>query len=117
VQSLPTSIPNFQGVKSGAEIAISHDGRFVYVEDRGENSIVVYGISPDSGELSLVQRISSGGDKPWGFSIDASGKWLLVANQRSGKVNVFSVDTASGMVTDTGKSAAVASPSSVAFVK
>lgn len=82
------SIPNFQGVKSGAEIAVSHDGRFVYVED-----------------------------KPWGFGIDASGKWLLVANQRSGKVNVFSVDTASGMVTDTGKSAAVASPSSVAFVK
>ncbi|CAD6557575.1 6-phosphogluconolactonase [Paraburkholderia metrosideri] len=117
VQSLPTSTQNFRGVKSGAEIAVSHDGRFVYVEDRGENSIVVYRIRPDSGELSLVQRISSGGDKPWGFGIDASGKWLLVANQRSGKVNVFSVDTASGMVTDTGKSAAVASPSSVAFVK
>ncbi|MGF6571938.1 6-phosphogluconolactonase [Paraburkholderia sp. GAS333] len=117
VQSLPTSTQNFQGVKSGAEIAVSHDGRFAYVEDRGENSIVVYRISPESGELSLLQRISSGGDKPWGFGIDASGKWLVVANQRSGKVNVFSVDTASGMVSDTGKSAAVTSPTSVAFVK
>jgi 6-phosphogluconolactonase len=117
VQSLPISSQNFQGVKSGAEIAVSHDGRFVYVEDRGENAIVVYRISPDSGELSLVQRISSGGDKPWGFGIDASGKWLLVANQRSGKVNVFSIDTVSGMVTDTGKPAAVTSPTSVAFVK
>jgi 6-phosphogluconolactonase len=117
VQSLPISTASFQGVKSGAELAVSHDGRFVYVEDRGENAIVVYRISPDSGELSLVQRISSGGDKPWGFGIDASGKWLLVANQRSGKVTVFSIDTTSGMVSDTGKSAAVASPTSVAFVK
>ena len=104
-------------MKSGAEIAVSHDGRFVYAEDRGENSIVVYRISPESGELSFIQRIASGGDKPWGFAIDGSGKWLLVANQRSDKVNVFGIDTASGIVSDTGKSAAVSSPSSVAFVK
>lgn len=117
VQSLPISTQDLQGVKSGAEIAVSHDGRFVYVEDRGENSLVVYRISHDSGELSLVQRISSGGDKPWGFGIDASGNWLLVANQRSGKVNVFSVDTVSGRVSNTGQSAAVSSPTSIAFVK
>lgn len=117
VQSLSISTQNFQGVKSGAEIAVSHDGRFVYVEDRGENSLVVYRISHDSGELSLVQRISSGGDKPWGFGIDASGKWLLVANQRSDKVNVFSIDTATGMVSNTGQAAQISSPASIAFVK
>ncbi|MFM0636348.1 lactonase family protein [Paraburkholderia metrosideri] len=117
VQSVPTSSQNFQGVKGGAEVAVSHDGRFVYVEDRGENALVVYRISSDSGELSLVQRTSSGGERPWGFAIDPSGKWMLVANQRSGKVNVFSIDPTSGMVSDTGQSVGVPTPVSIAFVK
>jgi 6-phosphogluconolactonase len=117
VQTLPTSSPEFTGAKSGAELAISHDGRFVYVEDRGENAMVVYRVNPQTGELSLLQRIASGGDKPWGFEIDSSGKWLLVANQRSGKVNVFSIDPATGQMTNTGQSADISAPTSVAFVK
>ncbi|WP_233856032.1 lactonase family protein [Paraburkholderia sp. HD33-4] len=117
VQSLPIGTDGFDGVKSGAEIAPGRDGRFVYVENRGENSLVVYRVNADTGELSLVQRIASGGDKPWGFGIDGSGRWLLVANQRSGKVSVFSIDAASGRLTDTGQSADVTDPSSVAFVR
>ena len=117
VQTVPTSSPEFQGAKSAAELAVSHDGRFVYVEDRGENALVVYRVNPDSGELSVIQRISSGGEKPWGFEIDSSGKWMLVANQRSGKINVFSIDPASGKLADIGQSADVSSPTSVAFVK
>jgi 6-phosphogluconolactonase len=117
VQSVPTTSPEFQGAKSGAELAISRDGRFVYVENRGENALVVYSISPESGELSLVERTSAGGEKPWGFGIDPSGKWLLVANQQSGTVNAFSIDSVSGMVSNSGQSVDEPSPVSVAFVK
>ncbi|CAG4922632.1 6-phosphogluconolactonase [Paraburkholderia saeva] len=117
VQSLPTSSPEFKGIKSGAEVAVSPDGRFVYVEDRGENSLVVYRVNSNSGELSLVQRTPSGGDRPWGFEIDSSGKWMVVANQRSGKVNVFSIDPSSGTIADTGQSVDILSPVSIAFVK
>ncbi|OLL31565.1 6-phosphogluconolactonase [Burkholderia sp. SRS-W-2-2016] len=117
VQSLPISSDGFAGVKSGAEIALSHDGRFVYVENRGENSLVVYRVNPHTGELSLLQRVSSGGEKPWGFGIDATGKWLLVANQRSGKVTVFGIDTESGTLSDTGQAAELADPTSIAFVQ
>ncbi|WP_144139633.1 lactonase family protein [Paraburkholderia sp. BCC1884] len=117
VQALPTSSETFQGAKSGAELALSRDGRFVYVEDRGENALVVYRVNVRSGELSPIQRTSSGGEKPWGFAIDSSGKWLLVANQRSGTVNVFSIDPVTGKVADAGQSADIASPTSIAFVK
>jgi 6-phosphogluconolactonase len=117
VQSLPISSPEFAGAKSGAELAVSHDGRFVYVEDRGGNALVVYSVNADSGALSLVQRTSAGGQKPWGFAIDPSGNWLLVANQQSGTVNAFRVDPVSGMVSDSGQSADVPTAVSVAFVK
>ncbi len=116
VQSLPISSPEFQGVKSGSEVAVSHDGRFVYVGNRSENSIIVYRVNADSGALSLVQRTSSGSEGPWSFAIHPSGKWLLVANERSNKVNVLSIDPSSGTVADTGQSVDSPAPVSVTFV-
>jgi 6-phosphogluconolactonase len=117
VQSLQTSSPEFTGPKSGAEIAVSADGRFVYAEDRGEGTLVVYSVNAESGELTLVQRAPTGGEVAWGFAIHPSGKWLLVAHQRSGKVNVFSVDPASGKVADTGHAVDTPTPVSLTFVK
>lgn len=117
VQSLAISTPEFQGGKSGAGLAVSGDGRFVYVEDRGENTLLVYRVNPGSGELTLVQRISSGGERPWSFTIHASGKWMLVANQRSGTVNVFGIDAASGTLSDTGHAVAIPTPVSLTWLK
>ena len=115
VQAVSSSA--FEGVRSGAELAVSRDGRFVYVADRGENTMVVYRVAAASGELSLVQRVPSGGERPWHFAIHDSGKWMLVANQRSGRINVFAVDPASGKLTDTGHAADVPSPVSLTFVE
>jgi len=116
VQTVSLSTPQFKGVKSGAEIDMSADGRFVYAEDRGENMLVVYRVDPASGELSELQRIACGGEKPWGMALDPSGRWLFVANQHSGNVAVFSVDPASGKLAATGATAQVPTAVSVAFV-
>ncbi len=114
VQSLAISSAGYPGARSGAEIALSRDGRFAYVEDRGEGTLVVYRVDAGSGELALQQRVPSGGDKPWALAIDPSGRWMLVVN--AAKVSLFSVDPASGSLSDTGQSIAVATPLSVAFV-
>jgi 6-phosphogluconolactonase len=117
VQTLSTSSAEFAGARSGAEVAVSGDGRFVYVVDRGEGTLVVYETHADTGELKLVQRIPTGGQTPWGFAIHATGKWLLIAHQRSGNVSVFSVDPATGKATDTGQSVATPTPVSITFIK
>jgi 6-phosphogluconolactonase len=117
VQSIAVSSVDFQGVKSGAEIAVSHDGRFVYVENRGENQLIVYRVDAGTGALSELQRTSAGGDKPWSFTIDASGKWMLVANQKSGQVSVFSIDPSTGKLTDTQHSIDITTPVSIAFIR
>lgn len=117
VQTLQTCSAAFEGVKSGAEVAVSHDGRFVYVENRGENTLVVYRVDAGTGKLSLVQRTASGGERPWGFAIHPSGRWMLVANQRSGRVNVFRIDPATGELSDTGESVDLPAPVSLTFVR
>ena len=114
VQSLSIDSEPHKGAKSGAEIAVGRDGRFVYVADRGENTLVVYRADAGAGELSLSQRVPSGGDKPWGFAIDPSGRWMLVAN--AAKVSLFKIDPAGGALSDTGQSVDSATPLSIAFM-
>jgi 6-phosphogluconolactonase len=114
VQLLSISSEQYKGAKSGAEIVVSRDGRFVYVEDRGENTVVAYRANAETGELSLLQRVPSGGDKPWGFAIDPSGRWMLVAN--AAKVSLFAIDAITGTLSDTGKSVDSATPLSIAFM-
>jgi 6-phosphogluconolactonase len=116
VQTLVTSSAEFTGTRSGAEIVRSPDGRFIYVEDRGERTLVTYRVNPANGELSFVQRIASGGEMPWSMAIHPSGRWLLVAHQRSGTVNVFSIDPASGLLTNTGIAAEAPTAVSITFV-
>lgn len=116
LQTLATSSAIFDGTRSGAEILRSPDGRFVYVEDRGERTLVTYRVNAANGELSFVQRIPTGGEVPWGMAIHPSGKWLLVAHQRSSSVNVFSIDRASGLLADTGISVEAPSAVNLTFV-
>jgi 6-phosphogluconolactonase len=76
-------------------------GHVIYVANRGhmpipqrngtkvvdrelhENSIVVYAIDPQSGLLTMLQRIGSGGWCPRTFGIDPTGRMLIVANGES----------------------------------
>jgi 6-phosphogluconolactonase len=117
LQTTPITSATFSGVKSGAEMAFGRDRRFLYVENRAENALMVYRVDAATGQVALVQRASSGGEKPWGFGIDASGQWMLVANQHSGDVHLFHIDTATGTLADTGQSVAVQDPTSIAFVQ
>ena len=114
-QMLSTNSPGFKGKPAASEITESRDGRFVYVSNRGEFSLVVYAANRETGELSFVQRLSAGGD-PWSFALHRNGRWLLVANQDVNKVSVFAVDPASGRLTDTGRSITTKTPVSLSFV-
>jgi 6-phosphogluconolactonase len=109
-QSLAIDSPGFTGTKSGAELAISRDGRFVYASSRGENTLVVYAVERRTGLLTLQQRIPSGGLKPWSFTVHPGGRWLFVANEASSTLDVFAVDLRSGLLTGTGNSLAIPNP-------
>lgn len=116
-QTLAVSTPEFSGAKSTSEIALSGDGRFLYVGNRGENLLTVYRIDPATGALQLAQRLPSGGEGLWHFDLHASGRWLLVANYRSNRINQFAVDVQTGQLSDTGRSVESPAPVSVTFFK
>jgi len=74
--------------QTAASIHVSPNGKFVYVANRaanvtGENSIAVFAIDQQTGEPTLIQSIPTQGFEPRTFSIDSSGKILIVANQNA----------------------------------
>lgn len=80
---------DFSGESYCADIHFSPDGQFLYGSNRGEQTIVIFGVDELSGALSLVGRESVRGDWPRNFTIDPTGKFLLVANQKSSNIVVF----------------------------
>jgi 6-phosphogluconolactonase len=116
VRKFSTFASDYAGQKSGGEIGLSPDGRFLYSTNRNENTVSVYRVDPATGDLSEIQRLDAGGKQPWAFSFDRTGKWLLVANQASDTVAVFGRDPGTGKLTATSNKAIIPSPSSVAFL-
>jgi 6-phosphogluconolactonase len=80
-----------------AEIAVSADGRFVYVSNRGPNTVGVFAVSADGCRLTRIAAPSCGGDWPRHLALDTTGRWLYVANQRSGTVTWLPVDARTGV--------------------
>jgi 6-phosphogluconolactonase len=94
VKTIADSFP--AGKNTAAELAVSPDGNFLYASNRGEDSLVVFSISPKGGRLGLVQRISCGGKTPRHFTLDPTAQWLLCGNQDSANVAVFHRDGVTG---------------------
>ncbi|OMF23481.1 hypothetical protein BK133_24125 [Paenibacillus sp. FSL H8-0548] len=107
ISALPAG---FDGYNDAADIHLGPSGRYLYSSNRGHNSIAVFAVDQQSGELELVQHIDCGGEQPRNFVITQDGGYLLVANQKSGTVVVFAVDPESGRLTKTASSLEVPSP-------
>jgi 6-phosphogluconolactonase len=79
------------------EILVSADGRFVYVTNRGADTIAVFAVSDGGATLSLVATPSCGGAWPRHLAIDATGTWMYAVNQTSGDVTWFRLDATTGI--------------------
>jgi 6-phosphogluconolactonase len=114
VQTLSTLRESFKGKSYCADIHLSRDGKFLYGSNRGENTIVTFRVGTD-GKLTLAGHTSCGGDWPRNFVIDPSGKYILVGNQNSGNISMFSIDEKSGLPLIPSKDYKIASPVCLKF--
>lgn len=109
-----TTLPHDVAGNSTAEIRVHPTGQFVYVSNRGHNSVALFKVKED-GTLTPQGHFSTEGKTPRNFNL--FGKYLLAANQDSDDVFVFSIDETSGKLSPTGSSIKVSMPVCVLFVK
>jgi 6-phosphogluconolactonase (cycloisomerase 2 family) len=96
-QVVATVGPHAPAANYPGEIQVAADGRFVYVSNRGENSIATFSVGED-GTLTLLGHTPTGGDWPRHFTLDAAEEWVYVSNQRSGTVTWLPLDKTTGAV-------------------
>jgi 6-phosphogluconolactonase len=90
-QSISTLPQGTTVFNTAAAIKMSADGQFLYVSNRGHNSIAVYKVHPE-GVLDFLDAVPSGGKTPRDFTIDPTGRFLLVCHQDSDNLVVFQID-------------------------
>lgn len=85
-------------------IALDQQQRCLYAvnEDAPMGGVSAYSIDRQTGRLTQISAVSSGGSAPCHLSIHPSGRHLLVANYLSGNVAVLSIkaDGSLGTLTD-----------------
>ena len=79
-----------------AAIRVSADVRFVYTSMRSDNTIRLFAFDRISESLNYIASYPTGGTTPRDFTIDPTGKWLLVAHQDSDTIAIFNVNSYNG---------------------
>ncbi len=112
-----STIPaGFTEENNSAEIGVHPNGRFLYVSNRGHDSIAVFGVNGATGMLTFVEHTPTQGKIPRNFAIDPTGKFLFVANQETDNIVQYRIDQKTGRLTPTGEVVEVDAPVSLEFL-
>lgn len=111
--TIPESWDSHNGA---AAVKISSDGKFIYVSNRGNDSLAVFEVLADH-TLKLVQRISVFGEFPRDFNWDQSECYLVVANQNTNNASLYLRNSQDGTLTPIQKDIQVPEGTRVLFVE
>ena len=97
--SVTSTLPEeYSGENTCADIHCTSDGQFLYVSNRGHNSIAIFKIDPETGNLAGVGFEPVHGNWPRNFTLSPNEDFLLVANQKSNNIVSFKRDTVTGLL-------------------
>jgi 6-phosphogluconolactonase len=107
-QNLTTLPADFNQSNTTAEVKVHPSGKFVWVSNRGHDSLAGFAIEAKTGKLTPLGQTATE-KTPRSFEIDPDGRYLFSAGEGSGKLAVYQIDADSGKLTplrvvDVGKS-------------
>lgn len=115
LQTTPT-VEKHDPANTAAEVALDRSGQFLYTSTRAADVISEFKVAPESGKLTLVERVPSVAKTPRFFALDPTGQWMFVAGQDSNNIVLFRVDKLTGKLTPTHTRIEVGSPVCLVFV-
>jgi len=69
-QTISALPPDFTGTNTAAEIRVHPSGRFLYTTNRGHDSVAMFEIEPETGDLEVIGWESTRGERPRGLNKD-----------------------------------------------
>lgn len=116
-----TALKTYETVPAGltgntsAAVHLHPNGKFVYVSNRGHNSITGFKIL-DNGNLEKVDQITLSVSIPRDFNFDPSGKYMVIGNQDKNNLSVYTVNPKTGELTFLHESIAIKAPICIKFL-
>jgi len=116
IQRVSTMVGGDRSFAGSADIHISPDGKFLYASNRGNiNNLAIYSVSK-KGKLSLIGQQPTLGKTPRHFNFDPTGKYLLVCNQNSNEIVIFTRDATTGFLKDSGERITIGKPVCIKWI-
>src|SRR5260370_38054038 len=109
-QTISTLPVYYDGPNSGAEIGVHPSGKYLYASNRGNNTVVLFGIDAGKGTLTYIEEQGTGGKTPRHFGIEPSAKYMAIGNQESDTILACRIDAGNGRLKPSGVFAACTSP-------
>ena len=78
-----------------ADIHITPDGKWLYVSERGTNTITAFSVDDNTGNLTYIGSYDTE-EIPRGFNIDPNSNFVIVAGQKSDHVAVHAINPETG---------------------
>jgi len=110
-----STLENRNQVSYVSEIKLSSDAKFLYVSNRGDNSLAIFKVLED-GKLERIDVVPTSGKFPRHFALTPCGNAVLVANQDSSTLTLFKRDINTGLIQATGAEYNVPAPNYIRFL-
>lgn len=101
LESLSTLPSDFLKPNTCADIHLSPEGNFLYVSNRGMNSIAIFSVLEKEFRIKLIGHEDTKGEMPRNFTLTPKGDFLLVANQNTNNIVAFKRNMNTGFLTYT----------------
>jgi 6-phosphogluconolactonase len=94
LQTISTLPGGYRGRNTCSQIQISSSGKFLYVPNRGHNSIAGFSVDA-AGRLTAIGHVATE-PVPSAFSLDPGGNFLFAAGSESGRLTGYRIEGETG---------------------
>ncbi len=115
LQTISTVPNDYAGINYPADIHLCPDGKFLYVSNRGHESMAVFSVHASNGTLSFLGTDSVYGSWPRNFSLTPDGAFVIVANQKTNNLVLFRRNGLNGRLKKLDSISTMAAPACIAF--
>ena len=112
MQTITTLPQGYTARNTCSQIHLTASGQFLYVANRGHNSIAGFAVDAATGHLTSVGHVPTEA-VPSAFALDPAGRFLVAAGTVSGRLASYRIDGASGQLTPLATYAAGQRPAAV----
>lgn len=117
LNTMSTVEDTHEGMKYPAAVRVHPNGNYVYASTRGENSCISTFEIKENGTVSRIQVTEQVPNWPRDFNLDPSGKFMLVAGERSNEIRLYKIDPESGLITESPGVLELPAPANILFAQ